>query len=104
VHFAVPLAPVAGLAPAVLVTATALWLWPSATTTLAARLATTPTNFRPRRALLMWRSLLTRRHLRPRDRLTTAATTTTIELASRRLRRAGPLSRRHVVHFPRLRS
>jgi len=90
----------------VLVTAAALRLRPSAATILPARLATTPTNFRPRRTLRMWRSFLTRRHLlhlRSRGRLTTAATAT-IELAWRRLRRARPLSRRHVVHFPRLRS
>jgi len=86
----------------VLVTAAALRLRPSAATILPARLATTPTNFRPRRTLRMWRSLLTRRHLRPRGRLTAAATAT-IELANRRLRRARPRSRRHVVHFPRLR-
>jgi len=88
----------------VLVTAAALRLRPSAATILPARLATTPTNFRPRRTLRMWRSFLTRRHLRhlrPRGWLTATAT---IELANRRLRRARPRSRRHVVHFPRLRS
>ena len=87
-----------------LVPAATLRLRPSAAT-LVVRLATTPTNFRPRRTLWMWRSLLTRRHLhlRSRGRLTTAGTAT-IELARRRLRRARPLSRRHVVHFPRLRS
>ena len=95
-------APVVCLAASVLVTATALRLRASATI-LAVRLATTTVGFRPRRALRMWRSLLTRSlltrsHLRPRGRL--PATTATIELTSRGLRRSTrPLSRRHVVHL-----
>jgi hypothetical protein len=88
----------------VLITTTSLGLRPSTAATLAMRLAATAAHLRPRRALLlMWRSLLTRRRLRTRGRLTTT-TTATIELASGRLRRTRPLSRRHVVHLPLLRS
>ena len=80
-----------------LVTTTALRLRASATT-LAVRFATTAVGFRSRRALRMWRSLLTRSHLLPRGLL--PATTATIELTSRGLRRSTrPLSRCHVVHL-----